>query len=87
LRRVGGVASSLLEQAHYHINERETEFDADAVRRLSLEGPETGRRALLEALAAGSDVYRRAGEHLKRRESQVDIRDLPIDGAAPEVGI
>jgi hypothetical protein len=80
---VGGIASRLLEQAHFHINERahgrETELNADAVRRLSVEGLEAGRRELLTGLAEGSKVYREADKLSKKSEHRTDFRDFPID--------
>ena len=80
---VGGIASRLLGEAHMHINERargrETEFDADAVRRLSVEGLEAGRRELLIGLAEGSEVYRGVDKLIKKVEHRPDFRDFPID--------
>jgi hypothetical protein len=80
---VGGIASRLLDEAHLHINERAhgrvTEFNADAVRRLSIKGLEAGRRELLVGLAEGSEVYRGVDALIKKFEDRADFRDFPID--------
>jgi hypothetical protein len=59
---VGGIAITMLGQAHHHINERahgrESALDADTVRRLGLEGVVAGKRELREGLAQGSEMFR-----------------------------
>ena len=70
---VGGIAIRMLEQAHHHINEqahgRESELDADAVRRLGLEGVATATRELLDALDEGSERLRELRDQLTEQES------------------
>jgi hypothetical protein len=80
---VGGIAIRMIEQAHYHINEqahgRQSQFDADAVRRLGLEGVEMGKRELGEALAEGSDRLKELRGLLAEPNSQTVLEDIPID--------
>jgi hypothetical protein len=71
---VGGIAIRMIEQAHHHINEqahgRQSQFDADVVRRLGLEGVEIGKRELIEALAEGSDRLQEMRDLLAEQNSQ-----------------
>ncbi len=58
---VGGIASRMIKQAHHHINEetrgQEPRLDADAVRRLGLEGVAAGKHELVEGLSQGSERF------------------------------
>jgi len=82
---VGSIAIRMLEQAHRHINERaygkESPFDADAVRRLGLEGVETARSEFAEALTEGSDHFQATRALLSEQETQTGLEDFPIDRA------
>ena len=82
---VGSIAIRMLEQAHRHIDERahgkESPFDADAVRRLGLEGVETARREFVEALTEGSDQFQSTRTLLSEQKAQTALRDIPIDRA------
>ena len=78
----GGIATRMLEQAHHHINERaygrESQFDADAVRRLGLEGVAAGKHALIEALAEGSERFRDMQGLLAEQNDEAALKDIPV---------
>jgi hypothetical protein len=82
---VGGIAMRMLEQATHHLDERarghESRFDADAVRRLGLEGVATGKRELLTALAEGSEQFRAMHDVLVEQGEMKGLEDVPIDHA------
>jgi hypothetical protein len=82
---VGGIAIRMIEQAHHHINERahgkESPFDSDAVRRLALEGVETGKRELIEALTEGSDRFHAIRDLLSEQKDETGLKNIPIDRA------
>jgi hypothetical protein len=79
---VGGIAMRMLKQAHHHFNEqahgRESPFDADAVRRLGLEGVAAGKRELLEALADGSEQLRVTRDLLAEQNDRIPLGNIPI---------
>jgi hypothetical protein len=79
---VGGIAIRMLDQAHHHINEqahgRDSRLDADAVRRLGLEGVAAGKQELLEALAEGSERFAVMRDLLEGQRNAASS-DIPND--------
>ena len=82
---VGGIAIRMVEQAHHHINEgahgRESPFDANAVRRLGLEGVAAAKRELLDGLAQGAERFRIMGDLLAEQDGTTALGEIPIDRA------
>jgi hypothetical protein len=64
-----------------HARGRESPFDGDAVRRLGLEGVATGKRALLAALAEGSEQFRAMHDLLVEQDEQTALGEIQIDRA------